>query len=505
MAGSDRDSWHPDLSNRPGPRYRAIADALASDVDAGRLPAGTRLPPHRTLAAALGVTVGTVTRAYAEAERRGLLEATVGRGSFVRAAAGAETTAHIWVSSDASGGPFPSPALAPSPAPSPAPASTASGGYDPLPEPPDSGGLIDLSVNYPVRGFLAGALAPGLGALGVDPERLATLGGYQPSVGRPEHRLAGARWLARFGLTAAAEDVIPVHGTQGGLTAVLSTLARPGETLLVEDLTWPGVHYIARRHGLRLVSVTGDGDGLCPQALARAARQTGARVAYLVPTLHNPLNITMPEARREALLAVARAENLVLVEDDIYGFLADRPPRPLAARDDAHAVYVTSLSKCVAPALRVGFVKAPAALVPRIAQAVAADTLMVSPLLLEIAGALIEGGHAAAAAEAQRSEALARQALARRRLAVDLPAGAAASFHVWLPLPEGWRGEHFVAEARARGVSVTPGATFRADGSDPGAVRLCLSAVPDRARLQTALDILAGLLDQAPQAVLPVV
>jgi DNA-binding transcriptional MocR family regulator len=372
--------------------------------------------------------------------------------------------------------------------------------------PGDSADLIEMSVNYPASDFLAGALLPGLAAIGADTARLTDLAGYQPSAGRLEHRAAGAHWLARFGLDATADEIVPVHGTQGGLTVVLSTLVAPGETLLVEDLTWPGVHRIAIRYGLTLVPVGRDEEGLCPDALARAARQTGARAAYLMPTLHNPLNTIMPDARRDALIAVARSENLILVEDDIYGFLADHPPAPLAARDPDRAVYVTSLSKCVAPGLRFGFVKAPHALVPRLAQAVAVDTIMVSPLLAEIATQLIESGHADVCAEAQRTEALKRQALARRLLPLRLPAGSEASFHIWLPMPEGWRSERFVTEARAQGVVLTPGSTFHVDGGDPGAVRLCLPAAPDHTRLEAGLKIIAGLLTHAPhQPVMPMV
>ena len=480
-------TWTPDLGARSGARYRAIADALAADIDAGRLPSGTRLPTHRALAQILDVTVGTVTRAYAEAERRGLVEATVGRGTFVRAP---EPESAAW--------------MRPGAPPATDPDATLyledCGAENAAPQ-----GPIDLSVNYPARAFLAGALQPGLAGLGEDAARLTALAGYQPSVGRPEHRAAGARWINRFGLDARAEDIVPVHGTQGGLTAVLHALDRPGDVLLVEELTWPGVHYIARQHGIRLITVASDDQGMRPDALAEAARRSGGRTAYLVPTLHNPSNVTMPDARRDALVETAQAENLTLVEDDIYGFLADDPPVPLAARDPERAVYVTSLSKCVAPGLRVGFVKAPAWLVPRIAQAVAADTLMVSGLLLEIAMKLIDSGQATAAAEAQRREAAARQRIARAMLPVNEPAGADSSFHVWLQLPDGWRAGSFTAEARARGVAVTSGAAFRADGGDPGAVRLCLSAVPDRAQLEEGLAVIADLLERRPETAMPMV
>jgi DNA-binding transcriptional MocR family regulator len=480
-------TWTPAIGARGGARYRAIADALAADVDAGRLPAGTRLPTHRALARALGVTVGTVTRAYAEAERRGLVEATVGRGTFVRTPRpdGAD-----WLRPGAPSANHPDAALC----------LEDCGAENVAPA-----GPIDLSVNYPARSFLAGALQPALAGLDAEPARLTALAGYQPSVGRAEHRAAGARWIARFGLDARADEVVPVHGTQGGLAAVLHALDRPGDALLVEELTWPGVHYIARQHGIRLITVASDAEGMRPDALAEAARRSGARTAYLVPTLHNPSNVTMPDSRRDALVETARAENLTLVEDDIYGFLADAPPAPLAARDPERAVYVTSLSKCVAPSLRVGFVKAPEWLVPRIAQAIAAETLMVSALLLEIAMKLIDSGHAEAAADAQRREAASRQRLARRLLPLDEPAGAESSFHVWLRLPESWRASSFTAEARARGVAVTPGTAFRSDGGDPGGVRLCLCAVPERALLEEGLTILADLLERRPETSMPMV
>ncbi|MBK1697161.1 PLP-dependent aminotransferase family protein [Rhodovibrio salinarum] len=480
-------SWTPDLTARSGARYRAIADALAADIDAGRLPEGTRLPTHRALAQALEVTVGTVTRAYTEAERRGLVEATVGRGTFVRPH---KATTADWMR----------PGSPPRNDPHSALSLEDCGAENVEPQ-----GPIDLSVNYPARTFLAGALQPGLAGLDGDIGRLTALAGYQPSVGRPEHRAAGARWIAQFGLPAQADDIVPVHGTQGGLTAVLHALDRPGDALLVEELTWPGVHYIARQHGIRLITVASDAEGMRPDALAEAARRSGARTAYLVPTLHNPSNITMPDARRDALIETARAENLMLVEDDIYGFLAETPPAPLAARDPERAVYVTSLSKCVAPSLRIGFIKAPASLVPRIAQAVAADTLMVSALLLEIAMKLIDSGQAQAAARAQREEAAARQRIARRLLPLQEPAGADSSFHAWLQLPEGWRASSFTAEARAHGVAVTSGTAFRADGTDPGAVRLCLSAVPERAQLEQGLTIIADLLARRPEAAMPMV
>lgn len=479
---ADTLTWAPALAQRGGARYRAIADALAEDIDAGRLAPGTRLPTHRALARALDVTVGTVTRAYAEAERRGLVEATVGRGTYVRGdvANWHRPTGHKAARST----PWP-PTLAAEEAES---------------------GPIDLSVNYPARSYVTEALQEALRSLDLDPRRLDALGGYQASAGRPDHRAAGARWLAQLGLPEAdAEQVIPVHGAQGGLWATAAALLRPGDALLVETLTWPGVQSLARQNGLRLVQVAGDGEGMDPDALAETARRSGARLAYCIPTLHNPSNVTMPAGRRDALLEVARQHDLILLEDDVYGFLADRPPAPLAARDPQRAIYVTSLSKCVAPALRLGYVLAPPALAAKVAQAVAASTLMVSPLLAEAAAALIDGGQARAAAQAQRQEAQARQARAAELLGRREPAGADAAFHLWLALPEPWSAAGFTAEALARGVALTPGTAFCPDGRDPRAVRLCLSAVPERADLERALVVVRTLMQERPDAAMPMV
>ena len=484
-------NWVPEIGGRSGALYRTIADALAEDVAAGRLPHGARLPTHRALAEALQVTVGTVTRAYAEAERRGLVDATVGRGTFVQAAADAP-----WPPSGAPEDPC-FPQMRPVRWQEEVDARAGQAGQG-------DRGRVDLSVNYPAASYLAHSLLPGLDSL-QDAARLTEVAGYQPSNGRAEHRAAGTRWLARHGLDASADDVLLVHGTQGGLTVALTTLARPGDTVLVEQLTWPGIQSLGQVNALRLAPVASDADGLEPDALREAARRTGARIVYCMPTLHNPTNVTMSRQRREALLQVAREEGLLLIEDDIYGFLAEDAPPPLAALDPERALYVTSLSKSVAPGLRIGFLKAPSSLVPRLAASLRATMLMVSSLSAEIAARLIDSGHAAAAAQAQKQEATARQALARQPLAGLSAETAPTSFHLWLPLPPHWSTADFVAEAQQRGVAVTPGTAFTVDGTDPHAVRLCLSAARDRKALERGLGVVAELAHTRPEAAMPVV
>src|SRR6266545_7156005 len=175
--------WTPDLRQRSGPRYLAIAEALAEDAGGGRLRPGTRLPTHRDLADRLGVTVGTITRAYAEATRRGLVTGEVGRGTFVRARA--------------------------------RPAAMAEG--------PEAG-LIDLSANLPPAAAVkqeAATLARTLAALARRKD-LGRLLAYPPEGGAREHRAAGAEWIRRGGFATTVERVLVTSGSQHGMTAVFA-------------------------------------------------------------------------------------------------------------------------------------------------------------------------------------------------------------------------------------------------------------------------------------------
>src|SRR5690349_1756403 len=184
-------SWSPNLSQSAGPRYVAIADTLARDIAQGRLKAGDRLPTHRELAWKLGVTVGTVTRAYAEAERRGLIAGEVGRGTFIRDRA-----------------------------------------IDVVPSTPNApDGFIDLARNFPPGWRDNREIADLLSDLSLSND-LSPLLGYAPNLGLPAHREAGAQWLTRSGIDVAASQVAVTDGAQHATVASLSALTRPGHGVL---------------------------------------------------------------------------------------------------------------------------------------------------------------------------------------------------------------------------------------------------------------------------------
>jgi DNA-binding transcriptional MocR family regulator len=453
-------SWSPNLAESTGPRYVAIADGLARDIAAGRLRAGDRLPTHRELAWKLGVTVGTVTRAYAEAERRGLIAGEVGRGTFIR-----DRTADVLPAA---------------------------------PNAPD--GFIDLARNFPPHWRDNREIADILGDLS-HANDLGPLLGYAPNLGLPAHREAGAQWLARSGIDVTPSQVALTNGAQHAMVVSLSALTRPGDVVLSEQLTFYGLKSLGTHLSLRLHGVETDEHGLVPAALDAACRQMAPKAIYCMPTLQNPTTATMPEERRREIAAICLRHGATIVEDDIYGFLVEDAPPALSSFAPDHSILLTSLSKCVAPGMRLGYVRANEALIERVAAALRATTWMATPLIGEIAARLIRSGKAARMATQMREEAKARQLVARRVLADAEYDAHEASFHVWLKLPEPWRREEFAAQVRRRGVGVAPADAFAIGRAQvPHAVRIGLSAARDRAQLERALTIVSEVLRDTPNS-----
>jgi DNA-binding transcriptional MocR family regulator len=454
--------WRPRLvAGRP--LYLSIADALARDVAEGRLATGARLPTQRELAETLGVTVGTVTRGYAEAARRGLVSGEVGRGSFVR-------------------GPAPEPASLP-------------------------GALVELGVNHPPAASppLCAALQAGLAELARSPSAGRLLD-YPPEGGADAHRAAGARWVQRFGLPATPDQVLVTSGSQHALTTVFTAFLRPGEVVLTEALTYPGMKALAALLGLRLLPLAMDEHGLRPEALEAACRGGRARALYTVPSLHNPTTVVLPEERRREIAAIARRHGLLIVEDDVHGPLLEPSPRPLSLFAPELSVYLAGMAKILAPGLRIGFLVAPPGRLPRLLASIRATTWMAAPLMAELTARWILDGTAAATLAEQRVEAQARQAQARRILGrFDLQSHPRAH-HLWLRLPAPWRSDSFCEEARRCGVAVTPAQAFVVGrAAPPAAVRVCLGAARDRGQLGAGLGILADLLVRGPEAALAIV
>lgn len=450
--------WVPKLSRRNGPLYLAIVHALADDIHRGRLRPGERIPTHRALAAHLGIDFTTVSRAYAEATRRGLVVGQGGRGTFVREA--------------------------------------------PVERDGTFARLVDLSLNVPAEPAnedVGGEFAQALGLLASDPA-IGRLVRYGENQGSAEHREAGAVWLGGRGLEAHPERIVVCSGAQHGIAVVLASLGVAGKAILAEGLTFPAMRPLAQYLGTRLVGVALDQHGVRPDALEEACRTHQAVALCTVPTLQNPTASIMPAERRREIAGIARRHGLFLVEDDVYGSIPTDVPTPLSAYAPELSYYVASLSKSVAPGLRVAYVLAPDGRgATQVSSATRATLWMVAPLLAEIAARWIRDGTATRIAQARREEATARHQAATEALGPRLTRAHPYGYHAWVELPPEWPTAEFVAGSRRRGVAVSPSDAFAVDPSFAiPAVRVCLGQAVSGAELSRALRVLAAMLDSHP-------
>lgn len=485
------EDWTPKIGKTGKALYIAIADAMADDIAGGMLKDGDQLPPQRSLADRLGMDFSTISRAYAEARRRGLVVGRVGQGTFVKAAR---------QNGQGEG-------------------SSANGRR----------ALIDMSMNAPplpddpllIRRLSAG-MASAVGAL--DARMLSAYG--DPGGAEPD-RAAGRQWLAERMPESDIGTVLVCPGAQGALMAVLSCLARPGHVIAAEALCYPGIRSIAAHLGLELRGLAMDKDGIIPAAFRHQCQTERPQALYCNPTLHNPTGITWSNARRAEIAALAREYGVPIIEDDAYGALPLSGPRPLAHYAPDLTYYIAGLAKCVSPALRIAYLSVPKArqLAPVIA-ALRGTSLMASPLLTAIATQWIGDGTARMVRDAIRAEAAERMALAVQLLPpgglngypfpgayappfgqpaapqdpAELPdpvaQGRDGAFHFWLSAPAGWRTGDFAAYLRGAGVLAASGEAFAATSQTPVAdgVRLCLGVPASLAETRQMLGDIAALM-----------
>jgi len=451
--------WLPALSEWPGPAFIRIVDALAADISNGRLVRGQRLPTHRALATALGLDLTTVTRAYGEARRRGLIEARVGQGTFI-----SETTART-----VPGVPF--------------------------------ARKIDLSMNVPpqpVEANLDVRIAQGLKALQVDFGFSAFLN-YQRADNAESDAVAAAKWMRKRVPSAHADRVVIYPGNQAIIFNALMALTSPGDVVLTEALTFPGVKAAATHLGLRLVGIAMDRHGLLPSALAKACKAHKPKVVYLTPTQHNPTATTLDENRRHAVAGIIRRSGAILIEDDAYGALEPNVA-PIATLIPEHTYLAVGLAKCIAPALRVSYLLAPSGAATGVMRdALQATAIMPAPLMVALATRWLQTGVAEQIILAIRNEARGRQAMAAKRLKEIVYQSQPNAHHLWLPMPPQWRRTDFVSYTVRQGLGVVGDEVFAVGENAPAGVRVSLGAARNRAELAQALDFLAATLKASRQ------
>jgi GntR family transcriptional regulator/MocR family aminotransferase len=460
------------------PLYRQIAERLRGEIEAGSRPAGARLPTIRALAAELGVNRDTVALAYDALAREGLVEATVGRGTFVRAGA---------------------------PAPRPYEAKLVAGVE----------GLLELErgrVRYaaPAGVVPLHSLVPDPSLYPVDEFRRALnrvlarggseLLGYAGPQGHAGLREALAERLRATGMDVAADGLVLTQGASEGIGLALRLFAAPGETIAVEEPTYHNVLAVLVSLGLRAAPVPMKDGAADLAALERTLERPEVKAFYTMPTFHNPLGTSTPVEHRRALLGVAGRAGKPVIEDAYEMDLryAGRPLAPLAALDAAGlVVQLTSFSKSLFPGARVGAIAARGRALDGVVALKHANDLG-GALVLQAALAefVATGGYDRHLAKIRRAL-LARRDALLQALAAELPEASwtqpQGGLQLWVDLPGGVDTAALLPDALREGVLFAPGFQFRHDHRPSSGLRLSL-AQADEAAIRRGVASLARAL-----------
>lgn len=440
-----RSPWTPRLSDQFASPADRLVGALADDILQGKLETGARLHAHRDLADKLGIGVGTVTKAYAILERRGLIRTVKGSGTFV-----ALTQAR-------------------------------------------KGPVIDLSRNVPPAALTERLLARTLTALA---RRIDSgyFNDYPPPGGHREHRRMLARWFATLGMQADPGNLLLTGGAHHAISVALAVSCGSGGTLFTETHTYPGAIALAKLHGLQLVGVGMDAEGILPDALDHALRTTQRTRAslYVTPTMHNPTTATMSLARREAVVAVCRAHDIAIIEDDVYNLGLDPGQLPLAMLAPERTFYANSLSKSLNPTLRIGGLVVPPARLNEAENMFKGAGIIVSPLSCAVMEQWLIDGTADAVNRAIQGESARRMTLVRSVLGDLALDPGYPGYHLWLPMAR-HEAQRLHQAAAAFGILLTPPDAFEASSSArQSGIRLCIGAT-SLADTSSALTTIARL------------
>ena len=432
------------------PLYMQMAEEIATQIEKGDLLPGAQLPPQRDFAYARGVTTGTVLRAYAELQRRGLIESTVGRGSFVR-----------------------KPAV----------------GTPPADE-------TDLRANRPPLRSFAQEL---LKSISRDPARFdeAFLTDRMlPSNVQQRHEDAAARWLQRYHAVEPNPPPLLCGSSQNGLASSLLTLCKPGDTVVTEETTYNGVIMLCNMLHLRLLWVPIDTHGLLPDALAAVCRRERPKVLFCMPNLHSPTTATMSAQRRRKVVALARKHDFYIVQDDAYGAYLDPPPEPFRTLAPERSILFTSLTKVVALGAAGGILSAPKELRDQLATNIRLAGATVNPVCWEALAHWMQDGRLDEVIAQNRGEIRVRAALAHSLLGEVGLLSRPDCPHAFLPLPPSTTLSDFMIAAQHHGLKLMRSDQFAVEpaAATPAGVRISLGAAHDRPTLSSALTKIRHIL-----------
>ncbi|TKV76611.1 PLP-dependent aminotransferase family protein [Rhizobium sp. AU243] len=460
-------NWLPDITEGDGPIYLRLADSIEGAISDGILQAGSKLPPQRNLAYDLGVTIGTISRAYALIHERGLVSGEVGRGTYVNER------------------------KTPAPSLPMEPAAAAFG---------STRHAVDTSAEF----RLNTTAAPDVGQSGLIARHIEAVTREHPhditnyARSFPDNWcMAGVRWLSQNGWSPKPENIVSTLGAHAAVMSVMSAMTAPGDRIVFEPVTYSHISRSAALAGRRVTLVEADENGIVPDDFERVCAQQHPKMIFLMSAGQNPTCATLPEERRRAIADIARRYGVWIVEDNLYGAMT-RDAIPLIAEFAPDITFVVGgLSKSVAAGVRGGWVACPAQYSSRIRISHSMMTGGLPFMLAELNARLVNSGDAHDIRKDCIAELNGREAIARRVFAgLDFNSLPDIAF-LWLRLPEPWLSGTFRNAAMKEGVLIDDEDEFKAGRTDKvfHRVRISFSGPSTREELTHAFSILRHLLD----------
>lgn len=447
-------TWKPELNRNSGPLYLALADRLERDILDGLLLPGTKLPPQRELADFLDINVSTVSKAFRVCELKGLLSATIGSGTYVSYNA----LTNLRLLADKT-----------------------------------STHIIDMGATVPnadANKLLLAHLKDMLSE--ADAERYFR---YNRPGDTTWQKDAAVSWLKGFGLETEPESIFFSNGGQNAIAAVLMGLFREGDRIGVSPHTYSDMKSVAVMLGIQLFPIKHTDDEIDIDALVYTCKNYNLKGVYIISDCQNPTTRTMTAAERKALASLAKKQDILIIEDGTYSPMSGALPS-IASFAPERTIFIASLSKAIAPGLRLAYLSIPPNYRQRVSDALYNLNISVSPISAELTARLIASGQVNEVLRINRQKTALRNQIVDAFLSdYDCRGGEACIFR-WLNLPESITGTEFEELALKHGVQVYAAKRFAVGITTPdSAVRLAICAPPEISEMERGLKILKQLLD----------
>ncbi|MFC5648846.1 PLP-dependent aminotransferase family protein [Paenibacillus solisilvae] len=448
-------SWKPDMNHLTAPLYVSIAEMLEKDIKEGLLSPGTKLPPQRELADFLDVNLSTISKAFKICEQKGLIGATVGRGTFVSSDVGVNKM------------------LLPN---------------HNLP------GVIELGSIFPEH-TLNNEIASHMKKMVLEPG-FGDLFGYGHPEGSIWQKEAAVKLIGKANFETEPQQILLASGGQNAIMAILAGLFKPGDKIGTDPLTYPGIKTAASMLGIQLVAIHHANNEITQEGLLYACKNENIKGLYLIPDFHNPTTHTMSAETRRMIAEVAVKEDLIVIEDAIHSLLHENPPAPIAAFAPEKVLYVCSVSKVISPGLRLAYIVTPEAFKKKLSAALYNMNISVPPMMTEFSARIINNGIADTILDKRRAYSRERNEVIKPYLGDYEMLGAPESSFRWLILPDYTTGKDFELRAYQAGVQVYGSERFAVGTAMPqSGVRLAITATENTKQLREAVKIIRALLE----------